>query len=164
MTALRRFDRALGSTLNVLCVASLCLLFATVTLVVVTRILALRSAGWTDELIELFFAWLLFPCAAALWRTQGHFTVDLIPQMLQHTRARRPLAIAVELLCLGFLGVFFWQACVFVESSASETSPVFGVSRVYWYGVMPLAAAIMIGYSVARVVGLLRKQELHPTV
>ena len=160
MTFFSRLDRILAVGMNGISVASLSLLFCTVALVVVTRVFSLRSAGWTDELIELLFAWLLFPCAAALWRTQGHFTVDLIPQLLQRTLARRPLAIAVEALCLAFLAVFFWQACVFVESSASETSPVFGVSRIYWYGVMPVCAAIMIGYSIARIAGILRNKEL----
>lgn len=160
MTFLSRLDVVLAAGMKGISVASLSLLFCTVALVVATRVLSLRSAGWTDELIELFFAWLLFPCAAALWRTQGHFTVDLIPQLLHKTFARRPLAITVELLCLAFLAEFFWQACVFVASSASETSPVFGVSRVYWYGVMPLCAAIMTGYSVARLAGLLFNREI----
>lgn len=160
MKFLLKLDFCLASGLKGISVACLSLLFCTVALVVITRVFSLRSAGWTDELIELFFAWLLFPCAAELWRTQGHFAVDLIPQLLQKTLARRPLAIAVELLCLVFLGVLFWQGCVFVESSASETSPVFGVSRIYWYGVMPLTAAIMIGYSTARLIGLLFKMEI----
>jgi TRAP-type C4-dicarboxylate transport system permease small subunit len=63
-----------------------------------------------------------------------------------------------------FLAVFFWQACVFVQASASETSPVFGVSRTYWYGVMPLTGAIMAGYSLARIVALLGNHELQKSV
>lgn len=161
MSFLARLDRTVAATLKWISLASLVLLFATVTLVVVTRLFALRSAGWTDELIELFFAWLLFSCAAALWRTRGHFAVDLLSQMLRGAGAKRGHAVVVEALCLAFMAVFFWQACVFVQSSFSETSPVFGISRIYWYGVMPLASIIMVGYSIARIAGLLRGKELQ---
>ena len=156
-----RLDFLLSAGLKSISVASLCLLFATVALVVATRIFGLRSAGWTDELIELFFAWLLFPCAAALWRTKGHFAVDLLSQTLRSQALKRGLAVLVEALCLVFLAVFVWQACVFVQSTVSETSPVFGVSRIYWYGVMPLTGAIMAGYSVARIFWLMRNKELQ---
>ena len=46
------------------------------------------------------------------------------------------------------------------EASASERSPVFGYSRAYWYVVMPIAGAIMVAYSVARLVAAVRRQEL----
>ena len=127
---------------------------------VLTRIFGLRSAGWTDELIELTFGWLLFPCAASLWRTKSHFTVDLLEQTIASPAVRRALAIAVESLCLVFLAVFFYEACVFAEASLSESSPVFGISRVWWYGVMPIAGAIMMAYSFARLVAAVRGRDL----
>jgi TRAP-type C4-dicarboxylate transport system permease small subunit len=111
----------------------------------------------------LLFAWLLFPCAAALWRRRRHFTVDPFEQTIPSATARRALAIVVAALCLMFLAALFRQACAFVEASATETSPVFGVSRVYWYGVMPLAAGLMIAYSVARRVALAKAKDLFLT-
>jgi TRAP-type C4-dicarboxylate transport system permease small subunit len=157
---LGRADRALAAALRWISVGCLGALFLTIAFVVVTRIFGLRSAGWTDELIELTFGWLLFPCAASLWRTKSHFTVDLLEQTIASPAVRRALAIAVESLCLVFLAVFVYEACVFVEASLSESSPVFGVSRVWWYGVMPIAGAIMIAYSLARLVALVKGEEL----
>ena len=103
---LARADRAIAAALRVISVASLCALFATVAFVVITRVFGLRSAGWTDELIELSFGWLIFPCAASLWRTKSHFTVDLLEQTISSPAVRRALAITVEVLCLVFLVVF----------------------------------------------------------
>ena len=157
---LARVDRAIAAALKAISVASLCMLFATVAFVVITRVFALRSAGWTDELIELAFGWLIFPCAASLWRTKSHFTVDLLEQTIRSPATRRALAIAVEALCLVFLVVFVYESAIFVEASASERSPVFGYSRAYWYVVMPLAGAIMVAYSVARLVAAARRKEL----
>jgi TRAP-type C4-dicarboxylate transport system permease small subunit len=56
-----RVDRVVAAALKGISVACLAALFGTVAFVVVTRVFGLRSAGWTDELIELLFAWLLFP-------------------------------------------------------------------------------------------------------
>ncbi len=158
--ALARADRVVAAALKAVSVASLCALFVTVAFVVITRIFGLRSAGWTDELIELSFGWLIFPCAAALWRTKSHFTVDLLEQTITRPSVRRALAILVEALCLVFLVVFVYESAVFVEASASERSPVFGYSRVYWYVVMPIAGTIMAAYSVARLVAAVRRKEL----
>lgn len=164
MNGLRRIDRAVVAMLAGVSLASLGLLFVTVAIVVVTRIFSLRSAGWTDELIELFFAWLLFPCIAWLWRSREHFTVDLLLVSMTHSGTRRALLIVVEILSLVFLAIYFWQACVMVESSYTETSPVFGLSRIYWYGVMPLTALIMIAYSVAHLVSLIRSPGVGPGI
>lgn len=158
--ALVRVDRAVAAVLKGISVTCLAALFTTITFVVVTRVFGLRSAGWTDELIELTFGWLLFPCAASLWRIRGHFAVDLLEQTIASPGVRRVLAITVEALCLVFLVVFVYEACVFVEASASERSPVFGASRIWWYGVMPIAGAIMAAYSAARLVAAVRRKEL----
>jgi TRAP-type C4-dicarboxylate transport system permease small subunit len=157
---LGRADRALAAALRGISVACLAGLFVTIAFVVITRVFALRSAGWTDELIELLFGWLLFPCAASLWRTKSHFTVDLLEQTIASPAVRRALAITVEVLCLVFLAVFVYESAVFVEASASERSPVFGYSRAYWYVVMPIAGAIMAAYSVARLVAAVQRKEL----
>ena len=50
---LRRVDRGLAAALRWISVGCLSALFLTISFVVVTRIFGLRSAGWTDELIEL---------------------------------------------------------------------------------------------------------------
>jgi TRAP-type C4-dicarboxylate transport system permease small subunit len=132
--ALARADRAIAAALRAISVASLCALFATVAFVVVTRVFGLRSAGWTDELIELSFGWLIFPCAASLWRTKSHFTVDLLEQTIASPAVRRALGIAVEVLCLVFRGVRLQvggvrggEACVRALAGRRITR------RDYWY-------------------------------
>jgi TRAP-type C4-dicarboxylate transport system permease small subunit len=160
MSTLARVDRAVAAALNWISVVALCALFATVSFVVVTRVFGLRSAGWTDELIELSFGWLIFPCAAALWRTKSHFTVDLLEQTIASPAVRRALAIAVETLCLVFLVVFVYESAVFVVASASERSPVFGYSRAWWYVVMPIAGTIMAAYSATRLAAAVHGEAL----
>ena len=162
-TPLEWLDHAVGVGLKATMIASFVALFSMVAWVVATRVLGLRSAGWTDELIELFFAWMLFPGAASLWREKGHFAVDLAVQLVKSSRARRVLAIVNEVLCLLFLVVFVVEAVVLIEVNSSETSPVFGLPRAWWYGVMPLAGSIMIVYSITRIALNLQGREFQPS-
>lgn len=154
----RRLEERFGIVLKVVACGALAGLFLLVAMIVISRFVpGLPSAGWTDELIELLFAWLIFAGAASLWRERGHFAVDLIGQMLAPSSlSRRAQHFFVELLSITFLLVFIWQSCVFIVGNATELSPIFTLPRYYWYGVMPIAGLIMIGYSLARVASLLR--------
>jgi TRAP-type C4-dicarboxylate transport system permease small subunit len=159
-----QLEHAFGMALKGIAIAALGLLFVMVALIVVSRFVpGLPSAGWTDELIEMLFAWLIFAGSASLWRERGHFAVDLFGQFLPAAGlARRSQEILVELLCLAFLAVFEWQAWVFIVNNATEMSPIFTLPKYYWYGVMPLAGAVMIAYSIARLARLALARPQDP--
>jgi TRAP-type C4-dicarboxylate transport system permease small subunit len=151
-------ERRFGVALKVVAVAALAGLFVLVVLIVVSRFVpGLPSAGWTDELVEFLFAWLVFAGSASLWRERGHFAVDLLGAMLAPDgTARRIQEAVIEVLSLAFLVVFVRQAWVFIVGNATELSPIFTLPKYYWYGVMVLSGAVMIGYSIARLVELAR--------
>jgi TRAP-type transport system small permease protein len=151
-------ERRFGLALKAIAVAALAGLFVLVTFIVVSRFVpGLPSAGWTDELIEFLFAWLVFVGSASLWRERGHFAVDLVGAMLRpEGTARRIQEAVIEALSLAFLLVFLWQAWKFIAGNATELSPVFTLPKYYWYGAMLLSGVVMIGYSIARIVQLAR--------
>jgi TRAP-type C4-dicarboxylate transport system permease small subunit len=143
----KRLDHWVGVTLKAICMACLVLLFLLIAMSVINRFAQFMSMGWSDEIIELLFAWLLFPGAAALWRERAHFRVDLLQRKLAGTGAGTAVEITVSAVCIAFFSIFLYQSWTFTLS-ASETSPIFQVSKAYWYGVMPASAALMLIYSV----------------
>ncbi|NQW83031.1 MAG: TRAP transporter small permease subunit [Alcaligenaceae bacterium] len=143
---MRRADLALAYTLRVLCMTCLVLLFMIILLSVVNRFAAFMSMGWSDEIIELLFAWLVFLGAASLWRENSHFCVDLLKVRLAGTRSGRTLDLFLILLGLLFLGTFVFYSWLLL-SNASDDSPVFAISKQYWYGVMPASGVVMMIYS-----------------
>jgi TRAP-type C4-dicarboxylate transport system permease small subunit len=159
-----KLEQRFGLGLKVIAVSALAGLFVLVTFIVVSRFVpGLPSAGWTDELIEFLFAWLVFAGSASLWRERGHFAVDLVGQMLpQDGRARRLQEIVIEVLSLAFLAVFVWQAKAFIVGNATEMSPVFTLPKYYWYGVMLFSGMVMIGYSVARIARIAKTARRAP--
>ena len=126
------------------CIASLWII---VTATVLFRFLPIFPMGWSDEIVELLFAWMVFSAAAELCRQRKHFIVDLIPNMIAGTRTGHILNIVIRLLALAFLLVFTYQGFK-LTIMATDRSPYFEFPRVIWYLCMPLAGLIMTGYTV----------------
>ena len=146
-TLIQKIDWTVGVTLHGVMLATLAALLVLVALVVVTRVFSLPSAGWTDELIEFLFAWLIFAGAASLWRERGHFAVTLIADTVKSERIKAATALLSELLCIVFIAVFTYQSWILIATAGNEASPVFSLPRTYWYICMPIAGVIMLAYS-----------------
>jgi TRAP-type C4-dicarboxylate transport system permease small subunit len=138
-------DRCLYAAMRMVCMACMVLLFLIVTMSVVNRFAGLVSMGWSDEIIELLFAWLVFLGSACLWRDRAHFGVDLLPGLLQG-RWKWWLGLLTQVLGIAFLLLLVYHGWNLL-GDASDNSPVFAISKRYWYGVMPLAGTVMIVYS-----------------
>ena len=81
-----KVDGMVGSALrggSSFCIASLWII---VTATVLFRFLPIFPMGWSDEIVEFLFAWMVFICSAELCRQRKHFIVDLIPNMIAGTR------------------------------------------------------------------------------
>jgi TRAP-type C4-dicarboxylate transport system permease small subunit len=153
-----RLDGTVSWLLDTICIVLTAGLFVVITIVVATRIGGLGSPAWSDEIVELMLAWLIFLGAAALWRRGEHFRVDLLEQTIQSVRMRLRLAILVELLCIGFLAVLTYYGSTFAIL-ATDTSPTFALPRVFWFAAMPVSSGLMLIYSVRRLWRLLRGIE-----
>lgn len=150
-------DRALYRIMRWVTMASFVALLLLLTAVVLVRFVPVMSMGWSDELVELAFAWMVFLGAAALWRDGSHFRVDMIPVKLEGSRAGRALEMVLAVLSLGFLVVFTYEAWVLMRT-ANDRTPIFVLSKVFWYGVMPFSGAVMIAYTVRDLVALVRRR------
>jgi TRAP-type C4-dicarboxylate transport system permease small subunit len=146
---------------SMVCLVSLLVLL---TAVVFVRFVPLASMGWSDEIVEFAFAWMVFLGAAALWRDRSHFRVEMVPQWLAGSRAGRLLECLLGVLALGFFLVFTYEGWLLTHA-ANDRTPIFELPRFLWYAVIPLSGAIMIGHSVRDLWRLLRgpaeNQEAH---
>ncbi|MBC7188956.1 TRAP transporter small permease [Candidatus Aerophobetes bacterium] len=116
---------------------------------VLVRFVPFTSLGWSDEIVEWMFAWLVFICAAALWRENEHFRVDWIPSKLKG-RKNYFLHFIIELISLSFLFFFTYQGWR-LTLSCDATTPIFKLPyRILYLGI-PVSGIIMFGYSLRRV-------------
>jgi TRAP-type transport system small permease protein len=141
-----KVDRIVGIALrggSSFCIASLWII---VTAIVLSRFLPIFPMGWTDEIVELLFAWMVFSGAAELCRQRKHFTVDLIPNRIAGTRTGHVLGIVIQLLALTFLLVFTYEGAL-LAIQATDRSPVFEYPKALWYMSIPISGIIMVGYT-----------------
>ena len=153
-----KMDRVVGIVLrggSSFCISSLWII---VTAIVLLRFLPIFSMGWTDEIVELLFAWMVFIGAAELCRQRKHFVVDLIPNMIAGTRAGHALSIVIQLLTLAFLLVFTHQGAL-LAIQATDRSPVFEYPKTLWYLSIPISGIIMVAYTARDLLGFFKKRE-----
>jgi TRAP-type C4-dicarboxylate transport system permease small subunit len=149
-------DEKLGILLKRITLANFIALLLLLSAVVMVRFVPVTSLGWSDEIIEWAFAWMVFMGAAALWRDNEHFRVDWLPNKLKGRRAGTWVGIVVELLSIFFIGAMTYYGFRLM-ASAHDRSPILELSKHYWYLCIPLAGAIMIVYSGRNLIRLLKK-------
>jgi TRAP-type C4-dicarboxylate transport system permease small subunit len=143
---LSRLDHNLEAVLRWVSLLCLAVLAVLVSALVFVRFFPILSLDWSDEIVELVFAWMVFMGTAAVWRRHEHIVIDFIPQALAGTRAGRALEVLVSLLTLVFLAVFTWQGWR-LAVQAEDTSPMLLLPRPLWYVVLPLSGLVMIAYT-----------------
>lgn len=129
---------------SLICLVSLLILVAGN---VLFRFIPILSMGWADEIIEFFFAWMIFLCAAHLWRERSHFRVEFIPNRLAAQKSGRNLEITLCILALFFFFVFSYEGGI-LAAKATDRSPIMEWPRYLWYSVLPFSGGIIISYTI----------------
>ncbi len=153
-----RTDRALEAVLRWTSIVCMLVLVVLVCALVLIRFFPVMSLGWSDEIVELAFAWMVFLGTAVVWRNHEHITIDFIPQALAGTLAGRVLEVVAGLLILGFLSVFTWQGWLLTAQSGSNTSPMLALPKPLWYAAIPVSGLVMMGYTVSRLISSIRSR------
>ena len=148
---LAALDRGLVFTLRTICVGCFSLLLLLLAGNVFVRIFPVAAFYWFDEVVEWMFAWMVFFGAAALWARDDHFRLEWISEKLKGTPSGHLVAAAIEVISLFFIAIFFYQSLQ-LTLQARDWTPVFNVSRRFLYACMPVSGAIMVGYSLRKIV------------
>ena len=156
---LARLDACLGVILrwiSIICMTALTIL---VCALVFIRFFPLFSLGWSDEVIEFAFAWMVYLGTALVWRNREHITIDFIPQALAGTMVGRAIDVIVSLLILWFLVVFTWQGWLLTLRAVGNTTPMLILPKPLWYAAIPVSGVLMIIYTI---IGIVRPVRITP--
>jgi TRAP-type C4-dicarboxylate transport system permease small subunit len=152
MGLLRWLDRMILIALKVFTIT--CFVFVTllVSANVFVRFFPVASLHWFDEIIELFYACLVFYGAAALWISREHISVgDWIGgRMIKSVTGRHLYRLVLESLVLVFALIFFYYSFRLTVLALDVTN-VFAIPKRVLYSCMPVAGAIMIIYSIRNI-------------
>ena len=152
MAILGKIDKAVTAVLKYLTVTLFLAITLIVTANVLLRIFPVTSLHWTDEIVELCFAGLVFYGAAGVWMTKGHFSVgDWIGKLAKSRRAKNGYRLALEIIVLIFAVVLF-KYSLDLTIRAREVTSVFQISKKVLYSCMPISSLVMIAYSLIYVI------------
>jgi TRAP-type transport system small permease protein len=148
-TALGRIDAAITAVLKWITIALFLALTLIVTVNILLRVFPITSLHWTDEIVELCFAGLVFFGAAGVWMVKGHFSVgDWIGKAVKNERAKHAVRLVLELIALIFAAVLF-KYSLDLTLRAREATAVFQIPKKLVYACMPISSLIMVLYSIA---------------
>jgi TRAP-type C4-dicarboxylate transport system permease small subunit len=153
MALLKWLDRIVLQASKALTIACFIGLTILVSANVFVRFFPVASLHWFDEIIELLYAYLVFYGTAALWITREHFSVgDWIgKRIITNDSARHVYRLLLEVIVLIFVLVFFFYSFR-LTAMALDVTNVFAIPKRVLYSCMPIAAAVMIIYSIRNIV------------
>ncbi len=162
--ALGKVDAVVTAVLKWLTIAFFLAIAVIVTATILLRIFPFTSLHWTDEIVELCFAGLVFFGSAGVWMVKGHFSVgDWIGKFAKGERGKNGYRLLLELITLGFAIVFF-KYSLSLALRAREATSVFQIPKKLIYSCMPISSLIMIAYSlifvVRGIIGTIRPEAL----
>lgn len=155
-------DRILEAALRWLSILCMFVLVLLVCALVLIRFFPVFSMGWSDEVIELVFAWMVFLGTALVWRNREHITIDFVPQALAGTTAGRAIEVVAGLLALWFLAVFTWQGWLLTLQAVGNTTPMLTLPKPLWYAAIPVSGCVMIAYTLSRTLKAFRVAPREP--
>jgi len=145
---LHHLDHIVGSGMRWFCILSFIALMGVLSGVVTIRFWSIAKLSWSDEVIELLMAWIVFIGAAALWRENAHFRIEAILRVVERLKYGWILGVVVEVLSAVFILLFTYFSYD-LTIAAGDVSPILSLPRPLWYAVMPISGAIMVAYSFA---------------
>ena len=142
---LSSLDRAVQRTGRAVVLLAMVGILGLLALGVVVRVFPVIPLAGYDEVVELLMAWMTFLGAAILWGEGSLYRVDVLTSQLG-PRAGRVVRMGVLLVSLVFAVILTregWRVAVL----SAETTPFLRFPKSIAYASMPVAGAIMMGYT-----------------
>ncbi len=146
LTLLCTLDRALSQvarSVSVFCLAAIFLLFLANIFV---RFVPVYNFTQTDDWIQIFLVWMIFPSAMELVRTRSHFMVDVLTERMVGTLTGRICRVVVTLIELTTYALICWHGWVWVMRAQATFQSIPWLQVRWAYAAIPVSAFFMTLY------------------
>ena len=151
MTYWETFDRIVVNILRSISLFCFVTLIILLSAVVFVRFVPIASLGWSDEIVEWAFAWMVFTGVAVLWHDNDHFRVTWLESHLKGKKTGRAVDFLVKVCSIVFLAIMTYYGFQLMLC-AHDRSPILELPRHLWYACIPLSGFLMIVYSIRTLV------------
>jgi len=148
-------DQIIGKTLKWITCTCLLLVSVQLTVGIIVRYFRLTSIARFDELVELFFCWIIFFGAALVVRDWSHLRVEFLELLLPRGgKAAKYLRFMLYCLSLLFVLFFVKSGIVLFSVSGAMSSEMLRLPRRLWYLPIPVSGLLMVAYISKELVGV----------
>lgn len=146
LTLLRTLDRVVSlvaRSVSVFCLAAIFVLFLANIFV---RFVPIYNFMQTDDWIQIFLVWMIFPGAMELVRTRSHFMVDVLTERIAGTQMGRICRLIVALIELATYALICWYGWVWVMRAQATFQSIPWLQVRWAYAAIPVSAFFMTIY------------------
>jgi TRAP-type C4-dicarboxylate transport system permease small subunit len=108
-----------------------------------TRYVLNDSLAWTEEIARYGLMWVAFIGGAVVVRKNAHIAVELLGNVLPVGTARVALAIVLDAIKLGFLGLLAYFSVLITERMQYQRMTVFDLPMSIVYGGVAFGCILM---------------------
>ena len=146
LSVLKTLDKILSSILKAV-VVLLCVGIAVVLLFrVIIRFTPVHfQISWTDEIVEMMMAWMIFSASAEIMRDGGHFRVELLQEKYAGKKWVDFLNLFITVLGIIFIATLLYYSVQLVNKAVQFT-PILKISTKWLYSCIPVNCVIMLIY------------------
>ncbi len=146
MKVLKTCDKILSNFMKAL-VVILCSAIAIVLFLrVIIRFTPVHfQISWTDEIVEMMMAWLIFTASAEIMRDGGHFRVELLQERYAGKKWVDFLNLFISILSIVFIASLLYYSIQLVQKAVQFT-PILKISTRWLYLSIPVNCVIMLIY------------------
>ena len=130
-------------TAKTISVCSLVVIFTLFVLNIFVRFVPIYNFTQSDDWIQLFLVWMIFPGAMELVRTRNHFVVDVLTEKLYGTTAAKIFRLLVTLIELVTYVLICWFGWVWVMRAHATFQSIPWLEVRWAYAAIPVSAFFM---------------------
>lgn len=140
---LGRLDKYVSMTAKIISVFSLVMIFTLFILNVFVGFVPIYNFTQTDDWIQIFLVWMIFPGAMELVRTRNHFVVDVLTEKLYGTTVAKVCRILVTMIELATYLLICWFGWIWVMRAHATFQSIPWLEVRWAYAAIPVSAFFM---------------------
>lgn len=152
---MKKFFNMLDMLLKTLVVIGNGLMLLLVFAQVISRYIFNYTPYFGEELARYLFVWVVFLSLPLVARYGGHMAIETLTSRVKGATLKF-LNIMADIFTITFMGIMVWYGIIMVMRTNFQTSPAMMIPMSWVYVVIPFGCAIMLLYSIANLVDVIK--------
>lgn len=140
---LERMDKTVSMMAKTISVFSLAVIFTLFVLNIVVRFVPIYNFTQSDDWIQIFLVWMIFPGAMELVRTRNHFVVDVLTEKIYGTTSAKVCRLLVTMIELVTYVLICWFGWIWVMRAHATFQSIPWLEVRWAYAAIPVSAFFM---------------------